>query len=119
MNLLRGPIERIVIPVKAIPTWDEERMTAALRAIPDVDTIEYNAVKKYILLTRNPPHFRSIYSEKGDRTAVQYVKDMPWIPLVADWVKSWASKFQTEVGGAELALERVSTENIPVSSYRI
>ena len=110
MNLLRGPIERIVIPVKAIPTWDEERMTAALRAIPDVDTIEYNAVKKYILLTRNPPHFRSIYSEKGDRTAVQYVKDMPWIPLVADWVKSWASKFQTEVGGAELALERVSTE---------
>lgn len=110
MNLLRGPIERIVIPVKAIPTWDEERMTNALRAIPDVDTVEYNAVKKYILLTRNPPHFRSIYSEKGDRTAVQYVKDMPFIPLAADWVKSWAPKFQTEVGGAELAVERVSTE---------
>jgi hypothetical protein len=110
MNLLRGPIERIVVPVKAIPTWDEERMTNALRAIPDVDTVEYNAVKKYILLTRNPPHFRSIYSEKGDRTAVQYVKDMPFIPLAADWVKSWAPKFQTEVGGAELATERVSTE---------
>jgi hypothetical protein len=110
MNLLRGPIERIVIPVKAIPTWDEERMTTALRSIPDVDTIEFNAVKKTLLLTRNPPHFRSIYSEKGDRTAVQYVKDMPWVPLASEWVKSWAPKFQTDVGGAELALERVSTE---------
>ena len=110
MNLLRGPIERIIVPVKAIPAWDEERMKNALRAVPDVDTIEFNAVKKYILVTRNPPHFRSIYSEKGDRTAVQYVKDMPWIPLAADWVKSWAPKFQTEVGGAELSVERVSTE---------
>lgn len=110
MNLLRGPIERIVVPVKAIPSWDEERMTAALRAIPDVDTIEYNAAKKTLLLTRNPPHFRSIYSEKGERTSVQYVKDMPWIPLAADWVKSWAPKFQTDVGGAELAVERVSVE---------
>jgi hypothetical protein len=110
MNLLRGPLERIVVPVKSIPSWDEERMTTALRSVPDLDTVEYNAVKKYILVTRNPPHFRSIYSEKGDRTAVQYVKDMPWIPLAADWVKSWAPKFQTDVGGAELALERVSTE---------
>lgn len=110
MNLLRGPLERIVVPVKSIPSWDEERMTAALRSIPDLDTVEYNAVKKYILVTRNPPHFRSIYSEKGERTAVQYVKDMPWIPLASDWVKSWASKFQTDVGGAELALERVTVE---------
>ena len=110
MNLLRGPIERILVPVKAIPAWDEERMTSALRGIPDVDTIEYNAVKKLIMVTRNPPHFRSIYSEKGDRTAVQYVKDMPFIPLAAEWVKSWAPKFQTDVGGAELALERVTTE---------
>jgi hypothetical protein len=110
MNLLRGPIERITIPVKAIPSWDEERMATALRQIPDVDTIEFNAVKKTILLTRNPPHFRSIYNEKGDRTAVQYVKDLPWSPLASEWVKPWASKFQTEVGGAELALERVSTE---------
>jgi len=107
---LRGPIERILVPVKAIPAWDEERMTAALRGIPDVDTIEYNSVKKLILLTRNPPHFRSIYSEKGDRTAVQYVKDMPWIPVAADWVASWGPKFQTDVGGAELAMERVATE---------
>ena len=110
MNLLRGPIERIIIPVKAIPAWDEERMTKALRGIPDVDTIEYNAVKKLIMVTRNPPHFRSIYSEKGDRTAVQYVKDMPFIPLATEWVKSWAPKFQTDVGGAELAIDRVATE---------
>jgi hypothetical protein len=111
MNLLRGPIERIIIPIKAIPAWDEERMTTALRAVPDVDTIEYNAVKKLILVTRNPPHFRSIYSEKGDRTAVQYVKDMPWIPLASKWVKSFAPKFQTDIGGAELAVDRVSTES--------
>jgi hypothetical protein len=110
MNLLRGPIERIVIPVKAIPTWDEERMTTALRSIPDLDSVEYNSVKKYIMVTRNPPHFRSIYSEKGERTAVQYVKDMPWIPQAADWVKSFAPKFQTDVGGAELSLDRVSVE---------
>jgi hypothetical protein len=110
MNLLRGPIERIVIPVRAIPTWDEERMTTLLRNVPDVDTIEFNAMKKYILLTRNPPNFRSIYSEKGDRTAVQYVKDLPYIPLAADWVASFASKFQVDVGGAELALDRVTTE---------
>lgn len=119
MNLLRGPIERIIIPVKAIPAWDEERMTTALRGIPDVDTIEYNAVKKLILVTRNPPHFRSIYSEKGDRTAVQYMKDMPFIPLAAEWVKSWAPKFQTDVGGAELAIDRVTTEEFEClpSSY--
>jgi hypothetical protein len=112
MNLLRGPIERIIIPVKAIPTWDEERMTGALRAIPDVDTIEFNAIKKYILVTRNPPHFRSIYNEKGDRTAVQYAKDMPFIPVANDWVASWAPKFQTDVGGAELAVERITTEKL-------
>lgn len=112
MNLLRGPIERIIIPVKAIPSWDEERMKTALQAIPDVDNIEFNAVKKYILVTRNPPHFRSVYSEKGDRTAVQFVKDLPFIPLASDWVTSWANKFQIDVGGAELAVERISTEKL-------
>jgi hypothetical protein len=110
MNLLRGPLERITIPVKAIPSWDEERMATALRALPDIDTIEFNAVKKTLLLTRNPPHFRSVYNEKGDRIAVQYVKDLPWTPLATEWVKPWAAKFQTDVGGAELALERVSSE---------
>jgi len=102
MNLLRGPIERIVIPVRAIPTWDEERMTSLLRAIPDVDTIEFVTLKKYILLTRNPPHFRSVYSEKGDRIAVQYVKDLPFTPSASDWVNTWASKFQTDIGERNL-----------------
>lgn len=110
MNLLRGPLERTVIPVRAIPTWDEERMTSLLRNIPDMDTIEFNAVKKYILLTRNPPNFRSVYNEKGDRIAVQYVKDLPYIPSSRDWVQSWGPAFQTDVGGAELAMDRVSTE---------
>jgi hypothetical protein len=110
MNLLRGPLERIVIPVRAIPSWDEERMTSVLRGIPDVDTIEFNTLKKYILVTRNPPHFRSVYNEKGDRIAVQYVKDLPFIPSGADWVQSWAAKVQTDIGGAEFALDRVSVE---------
>lgn len=110
MNLLRGPMERIVVPVRAIPTWDEERMTSLLRNIPDVDTIEFNATKKYILLTRNPPNFRSVYNDKGDRIAVQYMKDLPFIPVAADWVQSWGPKFQTDVGGAELSMDRISTE---------
>lgn len=110
MNLLRGPIERIVIPVRAITTWDEEKMTSVLRNLPEVDTIEFNAVKKYILLTRNPPNFRSVYNDKGDRIAVQYKKDIPFVPSAKDWVNTWASKFQIDVGGAELALDRVSTE---------
>ena len=112
MNLLRGPIERITIPMKTIPTWDEEKMTSVLRAIPDVDTIEFNAVKKYILLTRNPPQFRSIYNEKGDRLAVQYSKDLAYIPIAADWVASWKDKFATDMGGAEVASERISTEKL-------
>lgn len=110
MNLLRGPIERIVVPVQAIPTWDEERMTTALRAIPDIDTIEFNTVKKQLLLTRNPPNFRSIYNEKGDRTAVQYMKDLAFVPGASEWVATWKNKFETEVGGAELATDRITTE---------
>ena len=109
-NLLRGPIERIIVPVKAIPSWDEERMKTALRGIPDIDTIEFNALKKYLLLTRNPPNFRSVYNEKGDRIAVQYIKDLPYTPAAADWVNTWAAKFQTDVGGAELSMDRIGTE---------
>lgn len=112
MNLLRGPIERITIPLKTVPSWDEEKMTSVLRGIPDVDTIEFNAVKKYILLTRNPPQFRSVYNEKGDRIAVQYSKDMPYTPLATDWVATWKDKFATEMGGAELAVERISSEKL-------
>jgi hypothetical protein len=112
MNLLRGPIERITIPVKAIPNWDEERMKTALRKLPDVDTIEFNAVKKYILLTRNPPNFRSVYNEKGDRIAVQYVKDLPFTVSAKEWVDSWKVSMETEMGGAELATDRVTTETL-------
>lgn len=110
MNLLRGPIERVIIPVRAIPNWDEEKMTTVLRNIPDMDTIEFNAIKKYMMVTRTPPNFRSVYNEKGDRIAVQYMKDMPYVPVAADWVQTWSNKFQLDVGGAELSMDRISTE---------
>ena len=110
MNLLRGPIERIIVPFKEAPTWDEEKFKTALKAVPDMDTVEFNTVKKYLLLTRNPPNFRSVYNERGDRTAVQYVKDMVSPPVALDWVKSWKSKFETDIGGGELDVERVNTE---------
>lgn len=112
MNLLRGPIERISIPLKSIPTWDEEKMTTALRAVPDLDGVEFNTLKKILMVTRNPPKFRSVYNEKGDRTAVQYMKDMGTISSPQDWVSSWASKFETEVGGAELATDRITVESL-------
>jgi hypothetical protein len=110
MNLLRGPIERITVPFKTAPTWDEEKMTSVMRGIPDVDTIEFNAVKKYLIVTRNPPNFRSVYSEKGDRIAVQYIKDLPYTELASEWVGNWKSKFEEGIGGADISIERVSTE---------
>jgi hypothetical protein len=110
MNLLRGPIERIIVPFKEAPTWDEEKFKTALKAVPDVDTIEFNTVKKYLMLTRNPPNFRSVYNEEGERVAVQYVADMVSPPVALDWVKSWKSKFETDIGGGELDADRVTTE---------
>lgn len=112
MNLLRGPIERYVVPVKSIVTWDEEKMKNALRAIPDIDTIEFNSLKKYLLVTRNPQKFRTVYNENGDRLAVQYMADMPHIELAVDWVNSWKSEFETKVGGAELSAERTTVEKL-------
>jgi hypothetical protein len=112
MNLLRGPIERVTLPFKTIPTWDEEKITKAFRALPEVDTIEFNALKKYVMITRNPPQFRSTYNGEGDRVAVQYMKDMPYIPQAADWVASIRSKIETDVGGGEIATERVTTEQL-------
>jgi hypothetical protein len=112
MNLLRGPIERIVIPIAAIPTWDEEKMTSVLRSIPDLDTVEFNTIKKYVMVTRNPPNFRSVYSETGDRIAVQYVKDLPYTSQATDWVATWKTKFESDVGGAELAVERITVEKL-------
>lgn len=110
MNLLRGPIERITIPFKTIPTWDEEKITKAFRAIPEIDTIEFNTLKKQVMVTRNPPQFRSTYNGDGDRIAVQYMKDMAFIPQAADWVASVKTKLEVEVGGGEIATERVTTE---------
>ena len=111
MNLLRGPIERITIPFVKAATWDEEKMKTALKALPDVDTIEFNAVKKTVMVTRNPPHFRSVYNEAGDRIAVQYKKDIPFVPIAMDWVATWATKFQGDVG-SEIAVDRVTSENL-------
>ena len=112
MNLLRGPIQRYVVPVKTIVTWDEEKMKNALRAIPDIDTIEFNSLKKYILVTRNPPKFRTVYNENGERLAVQYMPNAEHIELPVDWVKSWKSEFETKVGGAELSAERTTVETL-------
>ena len=111
MNLLRGPIERITIPFNKATVWDEEKMKTAFKALPDVDTIEFNAVKKYVMVTRNPPHFRSVYNEAGDRIAVQYKKDVPFVPLAMDWVTTWATKMTADIG-AEIAVDRVTSENL-------
>ena len=73
MNLLRGQIERVVITTKSAAQWDEALMTTFFRKLVDVDTIEYNSVKRTIMLTRNPPFFESQYNPKGllcSRTAV-------------------------------------------------
>jgi hypothetical protein len=101
LNLLRGPIERITIPTKNAVSWDEGMITAFLKKLPDVDTIEYNSVKRSILLTRNPADFVSVYNEKGDRIAVKYQKDEKYIPDIRDWAYSWRTKFETEFGGTE------------------
>lgn len=110
MNLLRGPIERITIPFKKIEGWDEDKMTATFRQQPEVDVIEFNAAKKVVMVTRNPPNFRSVYNEKGERIAVQYKADMKWIATPADWINAWKVKVETELSGAEIAMERVTTE---------
>jgi SNF2 family DNA or RNA helicase len=88
MNLLRGPIEQISIPTKSAISWDEAMMTAFFRSIKDVDTIEYNSVKRIVMLTRNPPYFQSEYNEKGERIAVKYNKDMDQDPDIKNWVKT-------------------------------
>jgi len=102
MNLLRGPIERIVLPTKSAKQWDEALMTSFFRKITDVDTIEYNSVKRTILLTRNPPYFESQYNEKGERIAVKYNKDFKQLPDMKEWVAEWKTKFETTFAGIEL-----------------
>jgi hypothetical protein len=113
MNLLRGPIERITIPTKQAVSWDEGLMTAFFRRLTDVDMIEYNSVKRLIMLTRNPPNFESVYNEKNERIAVRYNKDFPQEPDIRVWVQSWKTKFETEFGGTEFeAPEKYIIENL-------
>jgi len=111
MNLLRGPITRITIPFKSIQGWDESKMTATLRELRDIDTIEFSAVKKEIMVTRNPPHFSTVYNNTGQRVAVQYMKELPWIHLPTDWVKTWKATFDT-ANGSDIAIERIATEDL-------
>jgi hypothetical protein len=120
MNLLRGPLERIVVPVKSIPSVGRGAHDhgSAVR-IPTSIRSSTMRSRSMILVTRNPPHFRSIYSEKGDRTAVQYVKDMPWIPLAADWVKSWASQVPDRRGWRRAGLGACDHRDLRVPPHGI
>ena len=102
MNLLRGPIERISITMKSASTWDEPLLTGFFRQIKDVDTIEFNSVKRIVMLTRNPPYFESQYNEKGERVAVKYNKDFEQIRDIKEWVGTWKLKFESTFAGLEL-----------------
>lgn len=113
MNLLRGPIERISIPMKTASSWDEQLMTGFFRSLKDVDTIEFNSVKRSVMLTRNPPHFESQYNEKGERIAVKYDEKFEQNPDMKAWTDSWKSKFETQFGGIELPdQERMVVEKL-------
>jgi hypothetical protein len=103
LNLLKGPIERISIPLTKVLTWDEAKMTGFFKGLLDVDTIEFNASKRTVMLTRNPPYFESVYNDKGDRIAVKYSKDLGFNPDIGGWVGSWKTKFETTFGGSEIA----------------
>lgn len=105
MNLLRGPIERVTIPTDSAVSWDESLMTAYFRRMKDVDTIEYNSVKRTIMLTRNPPHFESVYNEKNERIAVKYNKEYEQETNIKKWVTDWKSEFEQEFAGIELSKE--------------
>lgn len=112
MNLLRGPIERVVIPTAQVISWDEGMMTTFFKSLPDVDTIEYNSVKRYIMLTRNPPNFETVYNEKGERTAVKYNKDFDQEPDIIKWVDTWKLKFQDKIAGTEVASDKIIKEDL-------
>jgi hypothetical protein len=112
MNLLRGPIERIHIPVKDIANWDEAAMAGFFRRQPEVDTIEFNSIKRILQLTRNPPHFKSVFNEKGERYAVQYDESIP-MTTPQDWVETLRQSFSDTFAGAVLATaEEIRIENL-------
>lgn len=112
MNLLRGPVKQLGIPVKSAVSWDESMMTAFFRSVKDVDTVEYNSVKRIIYLTRNPPHFESVYNDKGERIAVKYNKELPFEPDIKKWVQTWKKDFIAKFGGVELEIEEKMTETV-------
>jgi hypothetical protein len=107
LNLLRGPIERIVIPVKELPTWDEAGMKTYFRKLAEVDTVEFNSVKRSIQITRNPGHFKSVYNKEGERIAVQYDETVTY-KTPGDWVDTIRESFAATFPGGVLA----SRENI-------
>jgi hypothetical protein len=112
LNLLRGPIERILIPVKELPTWDEAGMKKFFRAIPEVDTVEFNSVKRLIQITRNPGHFKSVYNTEGERIAVQY-DDTLSTKTAGDWVDGIRGSFSaTFPGGVLAARENIQRETL-------
>jgi hypothetical protein len=100
MNLLRGPIQRISIPTTSV-SWDEGMMTSFFRGRPDIDTIEYNSIKKVIMLTRNPPKFQSVYNEKNERIAVKYNKELPYKEDFKEWVQELKPDFEKKITGTE------------------
>jgi hypothetical protein len=113
MNLLRGPIERISIPTKSALSWDEPLMTKFFQKLKDVDTIEYNSVKRTFMLTRNPPYFETVYNEKGERIAVKYDKDLDQISDIRKWTDTWKESFQQTFNGIELTEhDRMIVENL-------
>jgi hypothetical protein len=57
------------------------------------------------MLTRNPPHFESVYNEKNERIAVKYNKDYDQEPNIKKWSTDWKSKFESEFAGIELSKE--------------
>lgn len=103
MNLLRGPIERLSISTTSAIAWDEAHMTTFLKTLLDVDTIEFNSVKRVIMVTRNPPNFETQYNEKGVRIAVKYNADFKQDPDIKAWFGTWKKKFEAELPGIELA----------------
>lgn len=105
MNLIRGPIERVSIPTTQVISWDEGMLTAFFRSIPEIDTIEYNSVKRIIMLTRNPPQFESVYNEKNERIAVKHSKELKFEPDILKWTNSWRTQFTEKFAGTELAPE--------------
>jgi hypothetical protein len=109
MNLLRGPIERVNVPTKSAIQWDEALMTSFFRSLKDVDTVDYNSVKRMFMLTRNPPFFESVYNEKGDRIAVKYNKEFKQEPDIKKWAAEWKVEFENKFAGIQLEGEEKMT----------